>query len=98
MREKPVIKLGAGKGKLLPVLQQYLKQLEIPKIENSRKLVHRFEKDNYILEVTLLRWEDIKRYAHEFDMIIYGSDQWLESGHKLMISLQYLEQKNCRII
>ena len=97
MREKPVIKLGAGKGKLLPVLQQYLKQLEIPKIENSRKLVHRFEKDNYILEVTLLRWEDIKRYAHEFDMIIYGSDQWLESGHKSMISLQYFEQKNCRI-
>ncbi len=97
MREKPVIKLGAGKGKLLPVLQQYLKQLEIPEIENSRKLVHRFEKDNYILEVTLLRWEDIKRYAHEFDMIIYGSDQWLESGHKSMISLQYFEQKNCRI-
>ena len=97
MREKPVIKLGAGKGKLLPVLQQYLKQLEIPKIENSRKLVHRFEKDNYILEVTLLRWEDIIRYAHEFDMIIYGSDQWLESGHKSMISLQYFEQKNCRI-
>ena len=97
MREKPVIKLGAGKGKLLPVLQQYLKQLEIPKIENSRKLVHRFEKDNYILEVTLLRWEDIKRYTHEFDMIIYGSDQWLESGHKSMISLQYFEQKNCRI-
>ena len=97
MREKPVIKLGAGKGKLLPVLQHYLKQLEIPKIENSRKLVHRFEKDNYILEVTLLRWEDIKRYAHEFDMIIYGSDQWLESGHKSMISLQYFEQKNCRI-
>ena len=97
MREKPVIKLGAGKGKLLTVLQQYLKQLEIPKIENSRKLVHRFEKDNYILEVTLLRWEDIKRYAHEFDMIIYGSDQWLESGHKSMISLQYFEQKNCRI-
>ena len=97
MREKPVIKLGAGKGKLLPVLQQYLKQLEIPEIENSRKLVHRFEKDNYILEDTLLRWEDIKRYAHEFDMIIYGSDQWLESGHKSMISLQYFEQKNCRI-
>lgn len=97
MREKPVIKLGAGKGKLLPVLQQYLKQLEISEIENSRKLVHRFEKDNYILEVTLLRWEDIKRYAHEFDMIIYGSDQWLESGHKSMISLQYFEQKNCRI-
>lgn len=97
MKDKPVIKLGAGKGKLLPVVQKYLKELGIPQIENNRKLVHRFEKENYILEVTLLRWEDIKRYSHEFDMIIYGSDQWLESGHKSMISLQYFEQKNCRI-
>lgn len=97
MKDKPIIKLGAGKGKLLPVVQEYLKSIGLPEIEKTRKLVHRFETEKYILEVTLLRWEDIKRYSNEFDMIIYGSDQWLESGHKSMISLQYFEQKNCRI-
>ena len=61
MKEKPVIKLGAGKGKLLPVLQEYLKSIGLPEIENSRKLVHKIETPNYILEITLLRWEDIKR-------------------------------------
>lgn len=97
MKEKPIIKLGAGKGKLLPVVQEYLKSLGLTEIKNTRKLVHRFETEKYILEVTLLRWKDIKRYSNEFDMIIYGSDQWLESGHKSMISLQYFEQENCRI-
>ena len=97
MKNKVLIKLGAGKGKLLPVVQSYLESLGLPKIDNSRKLVHRFEKEKYILEVTLLRWEDIKNYSNEFDMILYGSDQWLESGHKSMVSLKYFEQKNCRI-
>lgn len=97
MNNKVVIKLGAGKGKLLPVLQEYLKSLGLPEIKNSRKLVHTIETPKYILEITLLRWEDIKRYCDRFDMIIYGSDQWLESGHKSMVSLKYFEQKNCRI-
>lgn len=97
MKDKPIIKLGAGKGKLLPIVQEYLKSLGLSEIQETRKLVHRFETEKFILEVTLLRWEDIKRYSNEFDMIIYGSDQWLESGHKSMISLQYFEQKNCRI-
>lgn len=97
MNDKPIIKLGAVKGKLIPVLQEYLKELGFPPIDNLKKLVHIFENENYILEVTLLRWEDIKRYCHEFDMIIYGSDQWLESGHKSMISLKYFKQENCRI-
>ncbi len=97
MQNKTIIKLVAGKGKLLPVVQEYLKNLGLPEIENTKKLVHRFETEKYILEVTLLRWEDIKKYSSQFDMIIYGSDQWLESGHKSMISLQYFEQKNCRI-
>lgn len=97
MQDKPIIKLGAGKGKLLPVVQEYLKSLGLPKIENTRKLVHKYETEKYILEVTLLRWEDIKRYSSQFDIIIYGSDQWLESEQKSMISLQYFEQKNCRI-
>ncbi len=97
MNNKPIIKLGAVKGKLIPILQEYLKELGIAPIKNLRKLVHTFEKENYILEVTLLRWQDIKKYCHEFDMIIYGSDQWLESGHKSMISLRYFKQENCRI-
>lgn len=97
MNTKPVIKLGAVKGKLMPVVQEYLKTLGIPPIENLKKLVHTFEMENYILEVTLLRWRDIKQYANMFDMIIYGSDQWLESGHKSMISLKYFKQENCRI-
>lgn len=97
MENKPIIKLGAVKGKLMPVVQEYLQKIGLPQIENSRKLIHRFETERYILEVTLLRWEDIKRYHKEFDMMIYGSDQWLESGNKSMISLQYFEQKNCRI-
>lgn len=94
---KEIIKVGAGKGKLLPVLQEYLKELGLPQIEDSRKLVHKVEAEKYILEITLLRWEDIKRFSDKFDMIIYGSDQWLESGHKSMVSLKYFEQKNCRI-
>ena len=94
---KEIIKIGAGKGKLLPVLQEYLKSIGLPEIENSRKLVHTIETEKYNLEITLLRWEDIKRYSDKFDMIIYGSDQWLESGHKSMVSLKYFEQKNCRI-
>ncbi len=97
MNDKILIKLGAGKGKLLPVVQEYLKSLGMQKIENTKKLVHTFETEKYILEVTLLRWEDIKRYSDKFDMIIYGSDQWLESGHKSMVSLKYFEQKNCRL-
>jgi len=97
MENKVVIKLGAVKGKLLPVLQEYLKSLGLPLIENPKKLVHTIETTKYILEITLLRWEDIKRYSNQFDMLIYGSDRWLESGDKSMISLKYFEQKNCRI-
>lgn len=98
MNHKIVIKLGAGKGKLLPVLQEYLKSIQLPPIdEKSRRLVHTIETPKYILEITLLRWEDLKRYSDQFDMIIYGSDQWLEAGDKSMVSLKYFEQKNCRI-
>ena len=49
MSDKIVIKLGAGKGKLLSVLQRYLKSLGLPEIENSRKLVHTIESEKYIL-------------------------------------------------
>lgn len=94
---KEIIKIGAGKGKLLGVLDSYLELLGLEKIEKNRQLIHYRETDNYILEICLLRWEDIKRYSNEFDMIIYGCDQWLESGKKSMIALDYFEQKNCRL-
>ena len=94
---KPVIRIGAGKGKLLNIIDKFLARLGLEPIEENRKLIHYRETDNYILEICLLRWEDIKTYANEFDMIIYGCDQWLESGKKAMIALDYFEQKNCRL-
>lgn len=95
--KKPLIKLGAGKGNLLGVTNKYLESLGLEPIEKGRRLIHYRETDKYILEIVLLRWEDIKEYRSEFDMIIFGADQWLESGHKSMIALEYFEQENCRL-
>lgn len=95
---KPLIKIGAGKGKLLRVTNEYLGYLGLEPIDqSSRKLLHTRETDKCILEISLLRWEDIKQYANNFDLIIFGSDQWLESGKKSMIALKHFEQKNCRL-
>lgn len=95
---KPLIRIGAGKGKLLKVTNQYLKSLGIEEIdEDSRLLIHYRETEKYTLKITLLRWEDIKNYADEFELIIFGSDQWLENGKKSMIALKHFEQKNCRL-
>ena len=94
---KPIIKVGAGKGKLLGVTNQFLRELGLKELENNRVLVHKIEAEKYILEVTLLRWEDIKQYANDFDLIIFGSDQWLENGKKSMIALKHYEQANCRL-
>ena len=41
MNDKPIIKLGAVKGKLIPVLQEYLKELGFSPIDNLKKLVSR---------------------------------------------------------
>jgi len=98
MANRPIIKIGAGKGKLLGVTNQYLEYLGLETIDpKSRVLTHYREADNYILKITLLRWEDIKAYANSFDMIIFGSDQWLENGKKSMIALKHFEQKDCRL-
>ena len=94
---KPVIRIGAGKGKLLNITDKFLSRLGLKPIEQNRKLIHYREAESYILEICLLRWEDIRTYANEFDMIIYGCDQWLEGGKKSMIALDYFEQKNCRL-
>lgn len=98
--ERKLIKIGAGKGKLLGVTNNYLKQLGFSEIDKkSRQLIHTFDSADgkYTLEVTLLRWEDIKRYRNNFDLIIFGADQWLESGSKSMVALKYFEQENCRL-
>lgn len=94
---KPLIKIGAGKGKLLGVTNQFLRELGLEDLPNNRILVHTIETNKYILEITLLRWEDIKTYANDFDLIIFGSDQWLENGKKSMIALKHYEQANCRL-
>lgn len=98
MKNRPIIKIGAGKGKLLEVTNTYLKSLGLEPIDKeSRVLTHYREMENCVLKLTLLRWEDIKAYANSFDMIIFGSDQWLENGKKSMIALRHFEQKNCRL-
>lgn len=94
---KPIIKIASVKGNLLGVLNTYLNQLGLEKLPSSRVLFHRYETEKYILEITLLRWNDIKMYCNAFDLIIYGNDQWLESGYKNMIVLQHFEQNNCRL-
>lgn len=96
--KKSIVKLGSVKGNMLGTLNKYLQSLGLSEIDKKdRKLVHYFELQECILEVTLLRWEDIKRYNNRFDLILFGSDQWLESGHKSMVTLKYFDQKNCRL-
>lgn len=96
--DKKLIKMGVGKGKLLNIINKYLESLGFEKIDSkSRLLTHYRENNDYKLEITLLRWEDIKTYANNFDMIIFGSDQWLETSKKSMIALKHFEQENCRL-
>lgn len=94
---KPTILLGAGKGKLLPILQKTLKSMghEMPDI--GRKLVFEIETKKYKLKIALLRWRDLRRLHSKFDLITYGTDQWLEEGHKSMVALKFFPQYNCRI-
>lgn len=95
---KKMIRIGAGKGKLLGITNKYLNSLGLEGIDKkSRLLTHYREGEDYELEITLLRWEDIKTYANNFDMVIFGSDQWLETSKKSMIALKHFEQENCRL-
>ncbi|MBI4919382.1 ATP phosphoribosyltransferase [archaeon] len=94
---KPKILIGAGKGKLLPVLNMYLTELGIPAQNPGRKLVYEIEREDCTLQIALLRWQDIRKNYNKFDLITYGTDQWLEEGHKAMIALKYFPQENCRL-
>ncbi len=94
---KPTFLIGAGKGRLLPVLDNYLSTLGLTANNRGRKLVYELETDKYKLVIAHLRWEDIRKKYNQFDLITYGADQWLEESHKAMIGLQYFPQGNCRI-
>lgn len=96
-QEKPVFLIGAGKGRLIPVLEKFLESINLKNPNIGRKLVYDIETEKYILRIALLRWEDIKKNYDKFDLVIYGADQWLESGHKSMIALKFYPQESCRI-
>lgn len=91
------IRIGAVKNNLISVLNEYLNSLHLEDIKDQRILTHyRFFK-GVELEISLMRWEDLKINKNYFDIIICGSDQWLESGHKSMAILKYFNQDNCRL-
>jgi ATP phosphoribosyltransferase len=94
---KPLVLLGAGKGRLLPVLDQYLTGLGLDPSARGRRLVYDLETERCTLRVAHLRWEDIRKNYNRFDLITYGADQWLEAGHKAMIALRYYPQGDCRL-
>ena len=93
------IKLGACKGKLLPILEEYLRTININVTisQSSRKVYYEFVKDNYILEVYVLRYEDLIKYSDYFDLMLYGTDQVLEISNDCKVMLKYFEQPNCRL-
>lgn len=96
---KKRIKLGACKGKLLPILEKYLKSIDIDIAipSESRKVYYEFEKENYILEVYVLRYDDLIRFQEQFDLLLYGTDQVLEKETDCHMVLKYFEQENCRL-
>lgn len=94
---KPRILIGAGKGRLLPVLDRFLADLGLGAGSRGRKLVYEVEAERYVLHIAHLRWEDIRKNYNKFDMITYGADQWLEGGHKAMIALRHYPLGACRL-
>lgn len=98
--KKPEFLIGAGKGGLMPILNEYLSELNFEVPKNSRKLVHEFETEEYKLKVAMLRWDEIKANYRAFDLVTFGADKWLEDGHKAMIALRYFNQdcKLCHLV
>ena len=94
---KPRILVGAGKGRLLPVLDRFLTELNLPNPDRGRRLVYDVEAEGYTLQIAHLRWEDIRANYPRFDLITYGANQWLEEGHRAMIALRYYPQGDCRL-
>ncbi len=97
---KKEIKIASVKGHFIHQVNEYLKRLGVEgKIEKSdKKLKHVFSlNDQYDISIVLLRWEEIKEYSKEFDLLLFGSDQWLESGLKSIVILDSFKQGNCKI-
>ncbi len=94
---RPLILIGAGRGRLLGVLEQFLAGLGLAATRPGRLLVHDVEAERYVLRVAQLRWQDIRNNYGRFDLITYGADQWLEGGHRAMIALRYYPQGDCRL-
>lgn len=97
---KKTIKMASVKGHFITYLNKYLSDIGVKEQidKKSKKLSYVFSlNDEYDLKIVLLRWIDIKEYAKEFDLVLFGSDQWLENGHKSMVILDKFEQDNCNI-
>jgi ATP phosphoribosyltransferase len=94
---KPCILVGAGKGRLLPVLDRFLADLGLSAGDRGRKVVYEIDLGGCTLRIAHLRFEDIRKNYNKFDLITYGADQWLEGGHKAMIGLRYYPQGDCRL-
>jgi ATP phosphoribosyltransferase len=94
---KPRVLIGAGKGRLLPVLDHFLAELGLSAADRGRRVVYDVEAPGYVLRVAQLRWPDIRRNYNRFDLITCGADQWLEGGHKAMIALRYYSQGDTRL-
>src|SRR5262249_29965952 len=65
---KPRILIGAGRGRLLPVLDRYLTDLKLSATARGRRLVYDIETPRYTLRVAQLRWEDLRNNYSKFDM------------------------------
>lgn len=94
---KRIVKLGACNGKLRPVLNEYLSVLGIKEIDDSRQVFYSFEMNDYILNIYLMRYIDLCKYASFFDLLLYGEDQIMENRIPNIINLMYLKQDNCRL-
>lgn len=96
---KQQIKLGACKGKLLPILLKCLEEFGINTTiaSDSRKVYYEFENDRYIFKVYIMRYNDLVRYGDYFDLLLYGVDQYLENNSGCNMVIKYFDQDNCRL-
>ncbi len=97
--EKQQIKLGACKGKLLPILLKCLEEFGIKTTidDDSRKVYYEFENDRYIFKVYIMRYNDLIRYGDYFDLLLYGVDQYLENNSGCNMVIKHFNQDNCRL-
>jgi len=97
--EKQQIRLGACKGKLLPILLKCLEEfgINVAIASDSRKVYYEFENERYIFKVYIMRYNDLVRYCDYFDLLLYGVDQYLENNSGCNMVIKYFDQDNCRL-